>query len=489
MSTALRISRRQAFGLAAGGAVGAAGLRLFTLHLGGSSPAASASGGTLTAGPGGAWNSPLPNPRATAAHLLRRAGFAYTTADLDAAGSMKYSDLVDSIVSQQPDTMAAPAQLTNYATVVQAWYAHMATTKAQFPERMTLFWHGHLTSDYRKANRFPFVFQQNAMYRRNGLTDLRTLLLDTTFDPLMVRYLDLDQSSAKAPNENYARELMELYTLGLGNYTESDVREGARALSGIRIQLLDPQGNVATPPKRNASSVTGIQDYYTQLEQLAQQGYTYKGYLVPRQHDSGSKTYLGHTGNLGPTEVVDTILSKDACATFIAGKALPYFATPQPSSGYVQRVAAAFRNSKYDIRTMMRAIFTDDEFLVPDNYRSLVRSPADFMVATMRVLGEPDVSKVAITAGQAMDQILYDPPTVGGWPVNGGWISSSAMLARLNFAQAVVNRGGSLPDPVAAVQTHLDGVVGADTARVFDASTTVPDRWYAVLGSPEFQLK
>lgn len=485
MSTALRISRRQAIGLAAGGAVGAAGLRLLTLHIGGSSPSASAAG-SPSAGPGGAWNSPLPGARAAAAHLLRRAGFAYTGSDLDAAASMKYSDLVDSIVNQQPETMPTPPQLTQYASVVQTWYSHMATTKAQFPERMTLFWHGLLTSDYRKANRFPFVSQQNAMYRKNGLGDLRTLLVDTTFDPLMIRYLDLDQSSAKAPNENYARELMELFTLGVGNYSEADVREGARALSGIRIQLVDAQGNAAMQPKRDPNNV---QQYYTQLEQLAQQGYTYKGYLLAKQHDSRTKTYLGRTGNLGPNDVIDTILTKDACATFIASKALASFASPQPSSGYVQRVASAFRRSKYDIRTMMRAIFTDDEFLATDNYRSLVRSPADFMVATMRVVNEADISKVAITAGQAMDQILYDPPTVGGWPVNGGWISSSAMLARLNFAQAVVNRGGSLPDPTAAVQTHLDGVVGADTAKVFNASTTAADRWYAILGSPEFQLK
>jgi uncharacterized protein (DUF1800 family) len=327
------------------------------------------------------------------------------------------------------------------------------------------------------------------MYRRNALGDLRTLLVGTTFDPLMIRYLDLDQSTAKAPNENYARELMELFTLGVGNYTESDVREGARALSGIRIGFVDPQGRTVRPPRPDRTSATGVQQYVAQLEQLAQQGYTFRGHVEARQHDAGTKTFLGRTGGLRPEDVVETILGKEACATFIASKALVQFASPHASGGYVQRVAQELRDSRYDIRTMMRAIFTDDEFLAPDNYRSLVRSPADFMVATMRVVGQPDISKVATTAGRAMDQVLYDPPTVAGWPVNAGWISSSAMLARLNFAHAVVDRGGALPDPVAAVQTHLDGVVGVDTARVFDASTTVSDRWYAILGSPEFQLK
>ena len=488
MASAIRISRRQALGLAVTGAAGAAGLRLATLHLGGASPSASAAS-QLTAGPGGAWNSPLGDSRALAAHLLRRAGFATTAQDLDSAAAMSYPDLVDTVVSSSPDRLSMPAQSTNYAAVVQAWYAHMATTGSQFGERMTLFWHGVLTSDYRKANRFPFVWLQNQTMRDKGLGDFRSLLVAITYDPLMGRYLDLDQSSGTKPNENYARELMELYTLGVGNYTEDDVRQGALALTGIRAQFLDPTGKPATLPRIDRSSAQTISAYYMQLDTLAQHGYTWKGVLAPRLHDQGQKSYLGRTGNLGPEDVIDAILARDACATYIATKALQYFATPQPSAQYVARVAGVFRSSRYDIRSMMRAIFLDDEFKALDNYRSLVRSPADYMVATMRVLGQPDISKVAVAAGQAMDQVLYDPPTVAGWPVNGGWVSSSSMLARLNFAQGVVNRGGSLPDPAVAVQTHLDGVVGADTARVFNASSTASDRWYALLASPEFNLK
>jgi uncharacterized protein (DUF1800 family) len=110
--------------------------------------------------------------------------------------------------------------------VVQTWYAHMATTKAQFPERMTLFLHGHFTSDYRKANRRPYVHQQNQTYRTVGLTNLRSVLQAVTYDPLMMEYLDLTRSTAKAPNENYSRELMELYTMGVGNYTERTCARG-----------------------------------------------------------------------------------------------------------------------------------------------------------------------------------------------------------------------------------------------------------------------
>jgi uncharacterized protein (DUF1800 family) len=478
----LRLSRRQALGLAAGGAAGAAGLRLATLHLSGS-PSASVS----AAGAAGAWASPLGTSRGLAAHLLRRAGFACTDAELDTAASMSYPDLVDKLISQAPQTPAQPPRLrTDYRTVAAWWYTHMATTSAQYPERMTLFWHGLLTSDFRKSNRFPYIYQQNQLYRRLGTGDLRSLLLGTTYDPAMMRYLDLDQSTAKAPNENFSRELMELFTLGVGNFTEQDVREGARALSGLRIVLVDAQGTPRPLPRRQGITP---QQFYAQLEQLAQSGATFKGVLTPRLHDSGSKTYLGRTGNIGPEQAIDAILAQDACAARIAGKALEHFCSPSPSSDLVSRVAGQFRASRYDIRTLMRTIFRSDEFTAAANYRSLVRSPAEYMVATMRALGQPDLASQAVTAGTGMGQVLYDPPTVGGWPSNGAWLSSSSLLARVNFAQTVVNRGGSLPDPATAVRNQLDGVVGPDTAAVLNGSQTTADRWYALLASPEFHLK
>jgi uncharacterized protein (DUF1800 family) len=231
------------------------------------------------------------------------------------------------------------------------------------------------------------------------------------------------------------------------------------------------------------------QQFQQELSTLISQGVTFRAALTPRQHDGGAKTLLGRSGNLGPEEAIDTILAQPACASFIAGRALSHFATPQPSSALVDRVATEFRNSHYDIRTLMRAIFRSDEFRAAAAYRSLVRSPADYMVAVMRSTGETDLATACVQAGPGMDQILFDPPTVGGWPQHAGWISSSALLARMNFAQAVVNRGGNLPDPVQAVRTHLDNVVSADTAAVFNASQTSGDRWYAILSSPEFHLK
>ena len=481
MNAKVKLSRRQVLGLGVGGAAGAAAIRLFGFHTSGSSPLASA------AGSGGAWTSPLGDSRALAAHLLRRSGFGYSSADLDTAAAMSYSDLVDKIVNQQPDALPKPANIINYTSIAQAWISHMAATQSQFPERMAFFWHGHLTSDYRKSVGLPLVYQQNQLYRAAGRGDLRSLLVKTTADPLMMRYLDLDQSTAAAPNENFSRELMELYTLGAGNYSEADVREGARAFSGMRIVVVDAGGKPVTPPKRTTSMT--IQDYYAQLTALANSGAVWKGELSTRQHDSGSKTFLGRTGNLTPTDAIDTILAQDACATFIANKALQYFATPNPSTALVSSVASQFRSSQYDIKTLMRAIFTSSDFKDAGNYRSLVRSPVDVVVATMRALNRPDLAQSAVAAGPTMDQILYDPPTVAGWPVNGSWLSSTSVLARLNFAALTVQNQKTFPSPGDAVKNQLDNTVGPDLASVYNASQSDGDKWYALLSSPEFHLK
>jgi uncharacterized protein (DUF1800 family) len=474
----IRLSRRQAIGVAAGGTLGVVALGLGLEEIGaGSRPAAVSAGG---------WPSPLGGRRAMAAHLLRRAGFGHSEADLDAAASLSYDDLVDQLVSQKPDALTAPADVINHNTVAAAWYRHMATTRAQFPERMTLFWHGVLTSDFRNAARRPFVFQQNTLYRGAGLSDLRSLLSSVTRDPLMMRYLNLDVSTAAAPNENYSRELMELFTVGTGNYSEADVREGARAFSGLRIVFFDAAGSRIRAPRYDRGAPQG---YAAKVDALVASGASYRGVLVPRIHDSTSKTFLGHTGNLGPDDVIDILLTQPACAPFVTRRAMTFFAVPSPSDADVSGIATQFRNSRYDLRTLMRAIFRSSAFTAPTNYRSLMRSPTDFMVAAMRALNRPDLSEAAVRSAAGMDQVLYDPPNVAGWPSNAGWVCSSSMLARINFATRATAQATALPDAAAAVDTHLDGVVGPATAAAINRAGSAADRWFALLASPEFQLK
>jgi uncharacterized protein (DUF1800 family) len=483
MSAATRhLSRRQALGLAAGSVAGAAGVGLVGAKLPGLFTVAPAAGSAAN----GDWGNQLGSARVLAAHLLRRAGFGYTGPQLDQAATLSYGDLVDQVVGQTPEALPSVTNPSSYQQVVAAWYGHMAVTAAQFPERMTLFWHGLLTSDFRSAARLPLVLQQNQLYRSLGRGDLRSLLVAVTYDPLMIRYLDLEQSTPAAPNENYSRELMELFTLGAGNYTETDVREGARALSGVRMLLVDANGSPIRAPR--VSGMTA-QQYAAAVAQLLAQGASFKGTLVGRQHDSGVKTYLGRTGNLGPDDIIDAVLAQTACAPHIATKALVHFCTPSPSPALVNSVAAQFRNSGYDIKALMRAIFMSDDFKSSVNYRSLVRSPADLMVATMRALNRSDLARTAMKAGAGMNQILYDMPNVAGWPSNAGWISSTAWLSRVNFAAAAVASHGVFPDPGQAVKDQLDGVLSADTTAVFNAASAATDRWYALLASPEFNLK
>ncbi len=473
----IRLSRRQAFGAAAGGVLGAAALAYgFSEINSGSVAVANTSG----------WSSPLGDKRGMAAHLLRRAGFGATEAQLDAAAAMSYDDLVDQVVHQQAVALPVPTDVTNHTLVTSAWYTHMATTTAPFPERVALFWHGVLTSDFRGAARLPYVYQQNVLYREAGLTDLRTLLTRVTRDPLMMRYLNLEMSTAAAPNENYARELMELFTLGPGNYTESDVREGARALSGLRTALYDSNGTRIAAPKYSKGDPKA---FARQVNALVQSGATFRGTLVPRVHDSESKTFLGHTGNLGPDDVIDIVLAQPSCATFVTRRAMTYFASPNPSDADVAAVAAQFRDSKYDVRTLMRAIFRSTAFTSLSNYRSLLRSPTDYMVATMRALNRPQLAAVAVRSAAGMDQVLYDPPNVAGWPANAGWVSSSTLLSRINFAVAATARSRTFPDATVALRTQLDNVLSGGTAAALRAGHTDADRWFALLASPEFQLK
>ncbi len=482
MTTRTALTRRQALGVAAAGAGGVAATAL-ALRFG--IPERLTATNRIPSVSADGWNSPLTGSRGLAAHLLRRAGFGHTSAQLDAAASMSYEDLVESVLNQQPAALPVPVDITNHALINGAWYAHMATTQAQFPERMALFWHGVLTSDYHGSNRLPFVYQQNLLMRTSGRSDLRSLLLAVTYDPLMMRYLNLDVSTAAAPNENYSRELMELFTLGPGGYTEDDVREGARALSGVRVELVDTSGNRMPAPrydKANPSLFT------QQVNALSRSGATFRGVVVPRVHDSGTKTFLGRTGNLGPSDVVDAVLAQPACAPFVTRRAMTFFATPNPSTADVNAVATQFRTSHYDIHTLMRAIFHSDAFTNPVNYRSLVRSPADYMVAAMRATGRPQLARQAVIAAPGMDQVLYNPPNVAGWPSNSGWLSSGTLLARVNFAEAASSTPG-LPDPSSVVHNELDGVLGPDTLAAYNAAHTAAARWYALLASPEFQLK
>jgi uncharacterized protein (DUF1800 family) len=468
------ITRRQALAAALATGVGVGAVRL----LGGSMQSLA----TPRAGSGTNWVSPLGSESARVMQLLRRTSFGYTPVQLESALSDGFSKTIDRLIETnpiEPPTLGGadtPGGRFAVGQIQQWWLDHILTTAAPFAERMTLFWHGHFTSDYRKVADDTFIYWQNLTWRRMSMTNLRSMLLQVTTDPAMLRYLDLATSTGLSPNENYSRELMELFTMGPDNYTEDDVRESAKALAGWQ---LPPPDSIATVTV--ASGVTrNLPVYSTQRP----------GVFNTRRAFKGNVTYLGKTGPLDTQGVVDRILAQPATAAFIAGKVAQHFVTAQPEAGYVKTLADTFRRSNYDMKTLMRAVLTSPEFSSAQSYRTLVKSPTDFMVHAARALGSTNLSKVIAAAGSGMGQSLFDPPDVSGWPNNEAWISSDTVVERVNFVTAALNQVKSaLPAASDAPRRQLDGVLSPQTASLLNQAADDRARWFITLASPEFQLK
>ena len=428
------------------------------------------------------WISPLSSESARVMQLLRRTSFGYTSAQLDSALSDGFGTTVDRLIETipaEPPAFAAaatPGGRFAVAQLQQWWLDHMLATPTPFAERMTLFWHGHFTSDYRKVADDTFMYWQNLTWRRMSLTNLRSMLMQVTTDPAMLRYLDLATSTGQSPNENYSRELMELFTMGAGNYTEDDVRESAKALAGWQLPQPDSTATITV-----ANGVTRkLPVYSTQRP----------GVFNTRRAFKGGITYLGKTGALDTQGVIDRILSEPATAQFISARVAQHFVTAAPDAGYVTRLADAFRRSNYDMKTLMRAVLTSPEFSSAQSYRTLVKSPTEFMVHSARALGVSNLSRVIAAAGSGMGQTLFDPPDVGGWPNNESWISSNTVVERVNFVTSALSQVKTALAPASdAPHRQLDGVLSSQTATLLNQATDDRARWFITLASPEFQLK
>jgi uncharacterized protein (DUF1800 family) len=312
------------------------------------------------------------------------------------------------------------------------------------------------------------------------------MLYQVTIDPGMLRYLDLATSTGRNPNENYSRELMELFTMGVGTFTEEDVRGAAKALSGWREPVTQAMKDALVKraleqgrPGRNITVDTVKTGVFEQQRAYA-----------------GAATLLGETRRWDTKSALEKVLAHDSVAPFIVAKLLAEFVTDQPADAYVTRLADGFRKSRYDVKSLMRDVFMSPEFLAPTSYRALVKSPTELMINIAKALETPAPAAAAPgapraigLAGQSMGQVLFDPPDVGGWPSNASWISSNNVLARVNFAQAALTGLARIPAFKDAHTVHLDGVVSPATAELLNSSPDDATRWLILLASPEFQLK
>ncbi len=280
------LTRRQALAAALATGVGVGAVRL----LGGSMQSlAKPKAGTALD-----WVSPLGSESARVMQLLRRTSFGYTSSQLEAALSDGFNKTVDRLIETNPVEPAAlaaaptPGGLFAVGQLQQWWLDHMLSTTTPFAERMTLFWHGHFTSDYRKVADDTFMYWQNLTWRRMSLTNLRPMLMQVTTDPAMLRYLDLATSTGQSPNENYSRELMELFTMGPENYTETDVRESAKALAGWQVPQPDSSATVTV-----AAGVTrNLPVYSTQRPGVFNTRRAFKGSRLLSRQDGSTR----HTG-------------------------------------------------------------------------------------------------------------------------------------------------------------------------------------------------
>ena len=296
------------------------------------------------------------------------------------------------------------AHFGNAVALMQWWIGRMIATPAPLQEKMTLFWHGHFTSAYEgKGITAQDVFAQNQLYRSYALGNVRKLTLAVSHDPAMLKYLDNRANRAQHPNENYARELMELFTLGIGNYTENDVRESARAFTGYTLDADD-------------------QFVFNQ-----------------RIHDNGSKTFLGRTGNFTGDDIVNIIFQQPVAAQFFARKLLEFYVYDDPEPQLVDGVAGLLRRNDFELAPVMSALLRSNVFYSDRAYRALVKSPTEFIVGTYKLLQMPQdtVQQPVLGAMSRMGQRLFYPPNVKGWDGGAAWLNSGTLLTRENFAGAM----------------------------------------------------
>jgi uncharacterized protein (DUF1800 family) len=323
----------------------------------------------------------------------------------------------------------------------------------------------------------PFIYWQNLTWREMALTDLRSMLRRVTTDPAMLRYLDLATSTGQNPNENYARELLELFSMGVGNYSEDDVRAAARALAGWTEPRPDGFAEVALDAAR------GVTRRYPMYANR-----TVGVYVPGRAYRGGPLTFLGKRANFDTESVIGQILAQPASAVFIAGRVVQHFLGGGVDSSYVRQLGDRFRASGHDMKTLMHALFTSSEFKAAQSYRALVKSPMEMMVHTLKALGAPGLARLAVQAAPGLGHVPFDPPDVGGWPNNEAWISSNNMIGRVNFVSAVLKQMNDLP-PARSALDQLDGVFGSSTAALLNRAGDDRARWLLALASPEFQLK
>jgi uncharacterized protein (DUF1800 family) len=376
-----------------------------------------------------------------AAHLLNRAGFGGTPDEIKAFCELGFDRAVQSVLEGSDDSTqfpkpawAQPKNLMDFrqqmmtlapdqkkqmqqqlqrqyrqedVDLINWWLGRMRLSPNPFREKMTLFWHGHFATSVEKVRDTYLMWQQNEMLRQHAFGNFGLMVKAISRDPAMLIWLDTRESKIDHPNENFAREVMELFTLGIGNYTENDVQQAAKAFTGYRINPQDETFRYA-----------------------------------PLQHDESQKQFLGRTGPFSGDDILDIILAQPACAAFIARKLWTFYAYEDPEPDLVRALAANFRGTSYEIRPLMNTIFRSQEFYSSDCVRNQIKSPVQWVVQTSKLL-ETQLNQPLITVNalRQLGQVPFAPPNVKGWDGGRSWITTSTLLYRYNMANFAVGIG------------------------------------------------
>jgi uncharacterized protein (DUF1800 family) len=374
-----------------------------------------------------------------AGHLLRRAGFGASLPELKQAVKDGLATTLDKLFRDDAaarerteflETNGKRVAQANNAYQLRGWWIYtMLNTLQPAREKLTLFWHNHFATSIAKVQRGASMFNQNVLLRKYALGPFRPFLQDMSKDVAMIVWLDNNSNVKGKPNENYAREIMELFSLGVAtpesrHYTEKDIREAARAFTG----------------------------WHTDGEKFD---------FNKNFHDNDDKTVLGKTGNLNGDDVVNICVDQPACAKFLVRKLYKYLIAEldPPPQKLLDPLCEMYRKSEYDTGKLVRTMLTSRLFFSDHAYRQRVKSPCEFTLGAVKAVGQGFVTPQSlVTKMEGMGQSLFAPPNVKGWEGGMNWLNTATILARHNFAQMLCNESGrlNLNDPSASVGVHVD---------------------------------
>ncbi len=340
---------------------------------------------------------PFPKSRADAVRIARETGRSMGVSVLPEGESRRLQPVVNKFFYGLRSNAVETQRLSTW------WGERMLTTSRPLEEKLTLFWHGHFATGNTKVRDTRMVFRQNSMLRSKANGNFTDLLIGILKDPAMLVYLDNGENVKGHPNENFGRELLELFTLGVGNYTEQDIREGSRAFTGWTNDVLEFEFDA-------------------------------------EQHDFEEKTFLGQTGPFDGDDIIEIILEQPAAAEYVGGKLYKYFVRDEVDVDVRSTLAATFRDANYELKPLLTRIFLSRDFYSPASYATKIKSPVHLIVSTYRKLGLTELPTIPdfnrLTAG--LGQTLFNPPNVAGWAGGRTWVTPATLLERGNLFRGVL---------------------------------------------------